>query len=132
MTASNIKVSHADTGLTTADVLRAEQISSHVVRITLGGEALCGWRSLGFDQWFRLALPVSDDTRFDRLSDRFGMGGYLRYLSLPKATRPVIRNYTVRNFRADAGELDVDFVVHGSDGVAGPGRRRSRSERRWH
>lgn len=86
------------------------------MRITLG--ELSGWRHLGFDQWFRLALPVSDETRFDRLSDRFDMRGYLRYLALPKASRPVIRNYTVREYRD--GELDIDFVVHGAEGVAGP------------
>lgn len=120
MVSSNITVSHADTGLVTAEVLRAERISPHFVRIVLGGEDLRDWRSLGFDQWFRLALPVSDETRFDRLGERFDMRGYLRYLTLPKATRPVIRNYTVREYREDTGELDIDFVVHGSEGVAGP------------
>lgn len=120
MASTNTKVSHADTGLVTAEVLRAEQISPHFVRVTLGGERLRSWRFLGFDQWFRLALPVSDDTRFDRLSERFDMRGYLRYLSLPKATRPAIRNYTVREYRREACELDIDFVVHGTEGVAGP------------
>lgn len=120
MVSSNIAVSHADTGLVTAEVLRAERISPHFVRITLGGEGLAGWRHLGFDQWFRLALPISSETRFDRLSERFDMRGYLRYLTLPKASRPEIRNYTVREFREQSGELDVDFVVHGTEGVAGP------------
>lgn len=120
MASTNVRVSHADTGLVTAEVLGAERISPHFVRITLGGGSLQNWRSLGFDQWFRLALPVSDATRFDRLGDRFDMRGYLRYLSLPKATRPVIRNYTVRQYRPSTGELDIDFVVHGADGIAGP------------
>lgn len=120
MTSSNIRIDHADTGLVSAEVLQAEQLSPHFVRITLGGDDLRSWRSLGFDQWFRLALPVVDDARFDKLSDRFDTRGFLRYLTLPKATRPVIRNYTVREFRADTGQMDVDFVVHGTEGVAGP------------
>lgn len=120
MASSNITVSHADTGLVLAEVLRAEQISPHLVRITLGGDELQDWRWLGFDQWFRLALPVSDETRFERLSKRFDMRGYLKYLTLPKATRPMIRNYTVRNYRPKTGEMDVDFLVHGSGGTAGP------------
>lgn len=120
MVSSNIKVSHADTGLVTAEVVRAERISSSFVRVTVGGDDLRRWRSLGFDQWFRLALPVSQDTRFDTLGARFDMRGYLHYLTLPKATRPVIRNYTVREYRAGSSELDIDFVVHGSEGVAGP------------
>lgn len=113
-------MSHADTGLVTAEVVRAERISPSFVRITLGGDELHDWRALGFDQWFRLALPVSTETRFDQLGARFDMRGYLHYLTLPKASRPVIRNYTVRDYRASEGELDIDFVVHGPDGVAGP------------
>ena len=74
----------------------------------------------GFDQWVRLAIPVHDQDRFDNLPDRFGMGGYLRYRMLPRGTRPVIRNYTVRTFRTDPLELDVDFITHGTEGVAGP------------
>ena len=45
---------------------------------------------------------------------------YLKYLTLPKSTRPVIRNYTVREYRPEVRELDIDFVVHGDHGVAGP------------
>lgn len=119
MVASNIAVDHATTGLVHAEVERAQKISPHFVRVTLGGEGLRSWRHLGFDQWFRLALPIAEDTCFDRLSDRFDMRGYLKYLPLPKATRPVIRNYTVREFRAEQGELDIDFVVHGTEGFAG-------------
>ena len=65
-------------------------------------------------------MPTSDDTRFDNLADTYDMAGYLKFLMLPKATRPVIRNYTVREFRPDDLELDVDFVVHGDAGVAAP------------
>ena len=28
-------------------------------------------------------------------------------------------NYTVREFRAEQGEMDIDFVVHGTEGFAG-------------
>lgn len=119
MPAQNIAISHAETGLVTAEVGRAERISPSFVRMTFVGPQLRTWRHIGFDQWFRLAIPVAGDTtRFDRLSERFDMRGYLRYLTLPKATRPAIRNYTVREFRAEAGELDVDFVVHGGEGHA--------------
>jgi len=117
---SNIAVTHASTGLVEAEVIRAERISPHFVRLTVAGDQLADWRHLGFDQWFRLAVPTAGDTRFDNLADTYDMAGYLRYLTLPKATRPVIRNYTVREFRPELGELDIDFVVHGDDGVAGP------------
>lgn len=122
MPASNIAVAHADTGLVTAEVVAAERISPSFVRLSLAGEGLNAWRHLGFDQWFRLAIPVAGDaTRFDRLSERFDMRGYLRYLTLPRATRPAIRNYTVREFDAEARRLDIDFVVHGEDETASAG-----------
>ena len=121
MALSNIEITHsATTGVVLAEVVDAVRISPHFVRLTIAGDDLAGWRDLGFDQWFRLAVPTSGETRFDNLSETYDTAGYLKYLMLPKTTRPVIRNYTVRQFRAEALELDIDFVVHGDDGVAGP------------
>lgn len=120
MAVSNIAITHAETGVVGAEVVDAVRISPHFVRLTIAGDDLAGWRHLGFDQWFRLAVPTSDQTRFDNLSETYDTAGYLKYLMLPRATRPVIRNYTVRDYRAESLELDIDFVVHGDDGVAGP------------
>ena|SRR5699024_7016182 len=117
---SNITITHAPSGLVTAHVARTARITPHMTRVTFAGKDLARFDYQGFDQWFRLAIGVHDDDRFDNLPSTFGFGGYLKYLSLPKGTRPVIRNYTVRQFRTDPLELDVDFLVHGSDGVAGP------------
>jgi NADPH-dependent ferric siderophore reductase len=117
---SNIAVTHAPSGLVHAFVARTERVTPHMVRVTLTGDDLGRFEHRGFDQWFRLAVPVDDHARFDNLPSRFATGGYLRYLTLPKATRPVIRSYTVRAFRPEVRELDVDFVCHGSVGVAGP------------
>lgn len=117
---TNIAVTHADSGLVHAHVVRTARVTPHMVRVTLGGDDVARLTSLGFDQWVRLAIPVADDTRFDNLPSTFGMKGYLRYLTLPRGTRPVIRNYTIRQARRDPAEVDIDFVVHGDDGVAGP------------
>lgn len=117
---SNITITHADTGVVRAEVVRSQRISPSFVRVTLGGEDLPRFRFRGFDQWFRLALPGGEDARFDNLPQTFGVGGYLKYLTLPRHSRPVIRNYTVRAVRPELPELDIDFVVHGTEGVAGP------------
>lgn len=117
---SNITISHAPSGLVHTAVMRTERISPHLVRVTFGGGELERFDYKGFDQWFRLAIPVHERDRLDNLPRRYGMAGYLRYLTLPKGTRPVIRNYTVRAYRSDPVEVDVDFVVHGTDGVAAP------------
>lgn len=117
---TNITVTHAPSGLMHATVVRSTRVTPHMMRVTLGGADLRRFEPQGFDQWFRLALPVGDGTRFDRLPQRFTLPAYLRYKTIPKATRPEIRNYTVRAFRPDPAELDIDFVIHGSEGVAGP------------
>lgn len=115
-----ISVTHSDSGLILAEVKRTERVSPHIIRVTLSGGDLGSFAYRGFDQWFRLALPVRTNDRLDNLPQRFGFGGLLKFLTLPKGTRPVIRNYTVRQFHEGTGELDIDFVVHGTEGVAGP------------
>lgn len=118
---SNIAVVHAPSGLVRTTVVRRELVTPHMVRVTFGGGDLDSFEFQGFDQWFRLAVPThAGGDRFDNLPSNFGIGGYLKYLTLPSGTRPVIRNYTVRAFRPESLELDVDFVVHGTEGVAGP------------
>ena len=43
---------------------------------------------------------------------------YARYKKQDVATRPPMRTYTIRALRAPAGEVDVDFVLHGETGPA--------------
>lgn len=110
--------------LLTLEVLRREQVSPSFVRVTLGGGDAEKFVPMGFDQWFRLFIPVADGT-LGRLPQKLDTLSYLRFLTISKATRPVLRNYTVRAYRADGPrgpEIDVDLVVHGSgaDGTSGP------------
>ncbi|MGO2110860.1 MAG: siderophore-interacting protein [Pseudoclavibacter sp.] len=123
---SNITVTHSTSGLVHAAVARTERVTPNMVRVTLAGGDLDAFDHRGFDQWFRLAIPVRDHEGLDRMPAKFGIAGYLKYLTMPKGMRPVVRNYTVRAYRTAAesastqAELDIDFVVHGTDGVAGP------------
>jgi len=117
-------------GLVHLQVLRAERLAPHWLRVTLGGGEIDRFRPMGYDQWFRLFLPLGGDEGLDRLPAKANkMFGYLKYLRIPDGVRPVMRNYTVRAFRpatatTDA-EIDVDFVLHGSaaEGTAGPASR---------
>lgn len=109
------------------EVMRTRRLSPHWARITLGGGEIERFTPMGFDQWFRLFLPVGGDDGLDRLPAKANsMLGYLKYLRIPDGVRPVMRNYTVREHRpatAETGaEIDVDFVLHGraDDGTAGP------------
>ena len=106
----------------TLQVLRRERISPSFVRVTLGGGDLGRFVPMGFDQWFRLFLPVSEKS-LSRLPNKLDTLSYLRFLAIAKTDRPVLRNYTVRGYRADGPEgpeLDVDFVMHGTGDDAGP------------
>lgn len=115
--ATRIKPENAE--LLTLCVLRREQISPHFVRVTLGGGDVSAFRYMGFDQWFRLFIPVSENS-LSRAPRKLDTLSYMKYLTVAKTDRPVLRNYSVRAFRGD--ELDVDFVIHGSsdNGTAGP------------
>jgi len=66
-----------------ADVLRREQLSPHLVRLTLGGPGLAGFTSTGIpDEWVGLVVPGQFQSRY----------------------------YTVRSW--DGAELVLDVVVH--------------------
>ena len=68
---SSITVTHAPSGLVHANVARTERVTPHMVRVTLTGDDLRRFDYRGFDQWFRLAVPVDDHARFDNLPDKF-------------------------------------------------------------
>ncbi|WP_280264844.1 siderophore-interacting protein [Nocardia wallacei] len=101
----------------TAEVVASKRISPNFVRVTLGGAGLNGFVPMGFDQWFRLFLPNRGGLRLPTASSSLW---YAQYLMMSKEQRPVVRNYTVREFRpagqggfGDTAELDIDFAMHG-------------------
>lgn len=80
----------------TLEVLSKRFLTPHMIRVTLGGPGLEGFPedSGGGYVKLRLAEPDSDDGK------------------------PLVRTYTVRHHDAATGTLDVDFVVHDTDGPA--------------
>ena len=118
------------TELLPLEVLRTERLAPHWVRVTLGGGEIAKFRPMGYDQWFRLFIPVTGDAGLERVPAKaHKLFGYLKFLRIPDGERPVMRNYSVREYRpatAERGaEIDVDFVLHGSaaEGTAGPASR---------
>jgi len=117
-------------GLVPLTVLRTERLAPHWVRVTFGGGEIERFAPMGYDQWFRLFLPVGGEAALSRVPAKANHAlGYLKFLRIPDGERPVMRNYSVRAFRPATGgagaELDVDFVLHGSaaEGTAGPASR---------
>ncbi|GAA1577550.1 siderophore-interacting protein [Actinomadura kijaniata] len=115
-----IRVKPEDSELLELRVVRRERLSPHFMRVTLGGGDIGRFAFMGYDQWFRLFIPVSDDS-LSRLPRKLNALAYARYLAISRTSRPILRNYSVRAFREDVQEMDVDFVLHGpDDGTAGP------------
>ena len=83
---------------THARVVRTERLTPHMVRVVLGGETLAALDPTAFtDRYIKLQFPPEVEGQRERL-----------------------RTYTIRSFDAAAGELSVDFVIHGDEGLAGP------------
>ncbi|MFJ1340209.1 siderophore-interacting protein [Pseudomonas caricapapayae] len=89
------------------DVLRVTELTPRMRRITLGGPQLQGFTSVGTDDHVKLmfACSAEEQAALDNLD--FSRDGL----------RPTMREYTPRRIDLDAGELDIDFVLHG-DGPA--------------
>ncbi len=96
-------------------VLRTERITPHMVRIVAGGEGIASFRPNEFTDAYvkvHFRVPGVDYPEpFDLASVRAEM---------PREQWPRMRSYTVRAFDRDLGELVLDFVHHGDEGVAGP------------
>ena len=102
-----------------AHVVGSKRLSPNFVRVTLGG--LDGLESRGDDHWCRLFFTREGQDTLKLPTSTTEIGWYLQYLATPKTRRPWVRAYTIRDARPEAGEVDIDFVIHkGSDGSIGP------------
>lgn len=106
-------------------VISVERLSSSFIRVTLGGVDIADFAPEGVDQRIKVLLPNSHGHYPD--VDLAGEGWYAAWCALHESERPPMRTYTVRRWRRQNGELqlDVDFVLHG-DGVnshSGPASR---------
>lgn len=92
-----------------------QQLSPHLMRITLAGPAVTEMATWAPDQRVKLFFPAADGSPA-RLSQ--GEGWYARFRSMLVDRRPAMRTYTIRHLRAESGEVDIDFVLHGETGPA--------------
>src|SRR3954470_19212207 len=96
-----------------AEVLETIALSPSMVRIIFAGPGLDDFTAGPFtDHYVKLMFPRGDyEVPFDPAAIR---------AERPKSEWPVVRTYTVRHWDPIRGELTVDFVVHGDEGIAGP------------
>ncbi|GAA2221612.1 siderophore-interacting protein [Micromonospora olivasterospora] len=101
--------------VTAARVLRSSRPTPHLVRLVLGGEELAGLPVGEYtDHYIKLVFPP-DGVAYPHPTD---LATIKR--EFPAEQWPRLRAYTVRGWDAAAGELTVDVVHHGDEGLAGP------------
>ncbi len=109
------KADHAPMGMHAVSVERVRRLTPHLVRITLAAPSLAAFQDDGPDQRFKLLLPRPGQRR-PLVPD--AESWYQAWQAMPEHERPVMRTYTIRKARPEAGEVDVDVVLHGDSGPA--------------
>ncbi|MER7892378.1 siderophore-interacting protein [Micromonospora sp. NPDC094482] len=103
------------TKVTSARVLRTGRPTPHLIRLVLGGEQLAGLPVGQFtDHYIKVVFPAHGMT----LPTPLDLEAIRR--ERPREQWPRLRTYTVRAWDPIAGELTVDVVHHGDEGLAGP------------
>lgn len=96
-------------------VVRSQRIAPHLQRITLGGESLRGFPVQSHGSHIKIFLPRAHQ-QHPQLPQLTAQG-----IQWPPAEeRPITRTYSVRAYRADTNELDIEFVMHGEGEDSGP------------
>lgn len=93
-----------------AEVIATSPLSPGLVRVAFGGPDLKEFLSTGVgDEYLRIFFPHTADRGWVSLPEPSEDRGWDFPEGAPEAP---MRTYTVRSHRPDAGEVDIDFVVH--------------------
>ena len=101
--------------LVSSTVSRIVDVSRGFRRFTFAGPSMAGFHSGGFDQRVKLILPLPGRGFADLPT---GADWYAQWRGLPEDLRNPVRTYTVRAFRPEVGEIDIDIALHGRTGPA--------------
>ncbi len=101
----------------TFEVVRTEQLTSHMVRVVLGGSGFDTFTPSEFTDSYVKLVFVADDVDVAALPQPLTLDSFA---DLPAAKKPVVRTITVRRADPAAREIAVDIAVHGDHGAAGP------------
>ncbi|TDE19596.1 siderophore-interacting protein [Actinomadura sp. 6K520] len=99
-------------GIRTARLLRREQLTKNMLRLTVGGPELADFHSYQADDHVKIVFPDADGTR------RLPVPTPDLSLDWPQPT-PANRTYSIRRFDAETCEIDMDFVLHDGGLAAG-------------
>ncbi len=100
----------------TFEVVRSVNVTSHMVRVVLGGSGFDTFRPSEFTDSYVKLVFVDDDVDVAGLPRPLTLDSFAE---LPAAKQPAIRTLTVRRADPVAREIAIDVVVHGEHGAAG-------------
>ena len=103
--------------LHTFEVVRSEHVTSHMIRIVLGGRGFDTFTPSEFTDSYVKLVFVADDVDMAALPRPLTLDSFA---DLPAAKKPVVRTMTVRRADPAAREVTFDIAVHGEHGTAGP------------
>jgi NADPH-dependent ferric siderophore reductase len=94
---------------------RKERLSPSMLRCVFRGDEVRHMKIDAPDQRIKLLFPSLNGTPAALTSDG---SWWEQTKALPEDRRPVLRTYTLRRVDVEAGEAEVEFVMHGTDGPA--------------
>ena len=100
---------------TTLAVQGSTWLTPGLVRVSLGGPELSSFADRPeTDKYAKLFFPPAGST----LTPPFDLAALRE--TVPFDQLPTVRTYTIRRVDVEGGVMEIDFVVHGDTGVAGP------------
>lgn len=90
-------------------------LSPSLTRMVFAAPDVANMKTDGPDQRIKVFFPLPGQ---DAPQVPQGEDWYARYRALPEGERAPMRTYTIRALRPEAGEVDIDFVLHGETGPA--------------
>lgn len=103
-----------------ARVVGLRHLSTHMMRVTLGGDGIAALRNAGPDASIKLFFPLVGQQRptVPAADGDNTLSWYRTYLAMPDDVRPPMRTYTIRAHRPESAQIDVDFALHAEAGPA--------------
>ncbi|NED97333.1 siderophore-interacting protein [Phytoactinopolyspora alkaliphila] len=96
-------------------MIRTEWLTPHMVRVVAGGSGFVDFVNNPYTDRYVKLLFLTPGVEYPNPMDVAEVRS-----SMPREHWPVTRTYTVRYVDTSAGEIAIDFVVHGDEGLAAP------------
>jgi len=96
---------------------RKRVLSPSMLCCVFSGEEVRQMKADAPDQRIKLLFPSINGTP-SALTEDGEKTWWEKARAMPQETRPIARTYTIRHVNAEAAEVEVEFVMHGTEGPA--------------